>query len=384
MKRLILVGGGHAHVFILRQLALSRRTDIEALLISPSVWTYYSGMLPGWMAGHYREEECRIDLSSLAARALVRLVPQAAVGLDVDRCEVCLRDGMRLTYDLLSLDIGSETDCEPLSKLGDRLIPVKPLLEFQTAWTRLMDAARGAAAPRIVVVGGGAAGVELAMAAQCALGRVSPAAQVVLVSGEAGVVPTHGVAVRRRVMRALERLGVGVVAQRAAGVPDGVLLDDGRRLEADQVIAATGARAPAWLAPSRLALDAEGYVAVDAFHRSASHKNVFAAGDVCSRKDASLARSGVHAVRAGPVLARNLLAALDGRALDPFIPSRRSLYLLSTGDGRAIASWGSLSAEGAWVWRLKDAIDRRFIRQFSVGATGRARPDLDDGPRTFL
>jgi NADH dehydrogenase FAD-containing subunit len=149
-------------------------------------------------------------------------------------------------------------------------------------------------------------------------------------------------------------------------VEGGVLLGDGHHLQADHVIAATGALAPGWLARSGLSLDSRGYVAIDACHQSSSHKNIFAAGDICSRTDVRLVRSGVHAVHAGPILARNLLAAMENLPLKPYIPRRRSLYLLASGDGRAVASWGPLSAEGAWVWRWKDRIDRHFIRQFSL------------------
>lgn len=143
------------------------------------------------------------------------------------------------------------------------------------------------------------------------------------------------------------------------------MLSDGTLMSADCVIAATGARAPCWLQPSRLMLDEKGYIAVDRHHRSLSHPNVFAAGDVCARQDLAMARSGVHAVHAGPVLAANLLAALGGGPLVAYQPRRRSLYLLACGPRYAIASWGGFSMEGEWVWRWKDRIDRRFIDRFS-------------------
>ena len=367
MTRLVLAGGGHAHLFVLRELARCRPRDLEVTLISPSPWMSYSGMLPGWMAGHYRLEECRIDLRPLSSRAGAGGIWQALIGMDADRREVRLEDGRALGYDLLSIDVGSETECESLANLGGRLTPVKPLLDFQARWLGLIEAARrGDRGYLLLVAGGGAAGVELSMAARVALRRVSPASSVTLVAGQPGLVPTHGERVRQHVERALKRLAVDVIDVNATGLSDGVLLDDGRKVEADHVIAATGARAPRWLKSSRLAKDAFGYIAVDAFHRSTSHESVFAAGDVCSRAGSALARSGVHAVRAAPVLAHNLLAALDQRPLRPFAPSRRSLYLLSTGDGRAIGSWGGFAAEGAWVGRLKDVIDRRFVRSFTT------------------
>ena len=130
---------------------------------------------------------------------------------------------------------------------------------------------------------------------------------------------------------------------------------------------ATGAQPPLWLATSGLALDAQGFLAVDACQRSTSHPQVFAAGDVCTRTDQPLARSGVYAVRAGPALAHNLAAATSGQPLQPHLPPKATLNLLSCGDRYAIATWGSFSAQGRWVWWLKNWIDKRFLARYKRG-----------------
>lgn len=366
MKRLVLIGGGHAHLFVLRQLAKSGRRDVEVTLISPDVWQYYSGMLPGWVAGLYRLEECRVDLRPLATAAGASFIQQAIVGMDADQRCVCLADGRHVHYDLLSLDIGSETDCVWLFGLGERLIPVKPFAEFQIAWLKVIEDARVNRNYHLLVAGGGAAGVELAQAAHHTLAQINSTAKVTLVAGNSGLLPGYTDAVQQRVLRALQRNNIELIQQRAVGVEDGVLLGDGRHLAADKVIATTGARAAVWLALSKLSLDAHGYIAVDAYHRSLSHPEVFAAGDICSRSDVALARSGVHAVRAGPVLAENILATLDEQKLREFRPRRNTLYLLSCGGRYAVASWGRWSAEGRWVWRWKDWIDLRFIRRITA------------------
>jgi pyridine nucleotide-disulfide oxidoreductase family protein len=365
MKRLVLAGGGHSHLFVLRDLALSRPQDLEVTLINPEPWMLYSGMVPGWIAGHYSLMDCRVALDSLALRASARTLIGSVVGLDAAAREVRLSSGETLPYDLLSLNMGSETDCDSLRDLGNRLIPVKPLSGFQAAWQKIADDDRGTLRS-VVVVGGGAAGVEIAMAVETAVRSRSESVKVTLVSGREGLLPTHAEGVRRHAERALARRGVEFVQRTASGIPEGLKLDDGGVLEADHVIAATGALAPAWLRSSGLSVDALGFVVVDRFHQSASHPSVFAAGDVASRPGSPLARSGVHAVRLGPVLAHNLKAAAEQRPLRPFSPRSVSLYLLSTGEKRAIASWGNLSAEGRWVWRLKDFIDRRFVRSFTV------------------
>ncbi|MBK9236175.1 MAG: FAD-dependent oxidoreductase [Rhodoferax sp.] len=368
MKKLVLVGGGHAQLSVLRSLATARLQSVEATLITPSEHQNYSGMLPGWMAGHYTQEQCRIDLRPLVRAAKVKLVLDRVTSLDTHQRCVTLADGQRVNYDVLSLDIGSETASLSLAALGEKLLPIKPLDAFFAAWPTVLARVRAQPGLRLVVVGAGAAGVEVALAARFAFSRAKLNVKVALVVGSAGLLPGHAAAVQQRVRRLAERFGV-VLHQahaQALATPRGLTLSDGQELVADCVIAATGARAAPWLAGTGLTLDDAGYVLVDAHHRSLSHPNVFAAGDTCARQDVAMARSGVHAVFAGPVLAHNLLATLSGQPLHTYQPKPRPLYLLACGPRYAVASWGDWSAQGAWVWYWKNWIDRRFMRRFSA------------------
>jgi NADH dehydrogenase FAD-containing subunit len=215
-------------------------------------------------------------------------------------------------------------------------------------------------------VGGGAAAVELALAARFRFAQSGVDSRVDIVVSESGLLAGHAASVRRRIARFLAKANVVVHHLQGSGTQAGVSLSDGTLLPADCVIAATGARAPRWLALSGLQLDVHDYVAVDGTYRSCSHRNVFAAGDVSARQDVVVARSGVHAVHAGPVLAANLLATLQGGPMRSYLPRRHSLYLLACGPRYAVASWGRWSAEGAWVWRWKDGIDRGFVRRFHI------------------
>jgi pyridine nucleotide-disulfide oxidoreductase family protein len=363
MYRLIMAGGGHAQLSVLKTLA-QKSLGIDAVLITPSSYQIYSGMLPGWIAGHYSLLECRIDLRPLAASAGARLIFAQVVGIDTQRCRISLSDGMHLDYDGLSLDVGSEANLSLLAMAGERLLPIKPLGNFVQRWPAILNTALQQDHYRLVVVGGGAAGVELAFAAQYAFAtRRCKQASVVLVASEGGILPGHASGVKHLAFALLEQRGITLYQAQAVGTLKGVALSNGQSLLADCIIAATGARPPAWLRNSGLALDESGYVLVDAQHRSISHPNVFAAGDVCMRSDIQLAHSGVHAVFAGPVLAHNLIAAINGHTLESYRPRKKSLYLLATGPKHAIASWGAFSAQGHWVWCWKDWIDRRFMHK---------------------
>jgi pyridine nucleotide-disulfide oxidoreductase family protein len=323
VRRLLLLGGGHAHVVVLRAVR-----GLEATLVTPYPYHTYSGMVPGLVAGHYRLEEIRIDLAAQAARAGVKLVLGKVAALDAARRLARLEDGTEIAYDRASLNLGSQAGAP------DYALPAKPFEPFLESWLERKDRVRSAA-----LVGAGAAGIELAMAI-----AHRTAARVALYSDRPGVAP--------RIGRALQRNGVEL----RAGTP----FTDGLRADFDLVVWTAGAKALPWLGDSGLAIDERGFVLVDGKLRSISHPEVFAAGDCATLRDAPHAKSGVYAVRHGEVLAHNLL---DGE-LRSYAPQRRALQLLSCGDRTAIADWGGVSWEGAWVWRWKDRIDRRWIARF--------------------
>jgi NADH dehydrogenase FAD-containing subunit len=379
---LLLLGGGHSQLAVLQALARERAAGWRVTLVTPHARMLYSGMLPGWMAGHYRLEQCAIDLQRLTDAAGVELRPGLAVAIDADRRRVSLADGSVIGYERLSLDIGSGIALGALEAMaqgtGDRhesqgaggrsppsptLLPVRPLAGFVAGWQRIVAQAAGRPDYRLAVLGAGAGGVELAFAARHRLGCA-----VSLVCGEAGLLPGHASAVRRRTGKWLVRRGVALLDGPARPEGHTLLLADGSTLEAHALLAATGAQVAPWLAASGLALVEGGQVQVDACQRSVSHASVFAAGDVCQRGDGALAGSGVHAVRAGPVLAHNLLASLRDAPLRDWRPRERSLYLLSTGERHAVMSWGPFTAAGGWVWRWKDHIDRAFIARHAAVA----------------
>lgn len=368
MKRLVLVGGGHAHLSVLEKLARKPVAGAEVILITPNRYQNYSGMLPGWIAGHYTREQSRVDLEPLVLASGVRFIMASVTAMSAETRSLTLSDGQQVNYDLLSLDIGSETQIEGLSALGARLLPVKPLDDFFDQWPLIHQKAKHQKDFALVVIGGGAAGVELALAAQYAIKSAGSQGHVTLVVSPDGILKGHNSGVRQRVLAYLRKVGIVLHQQSATGLPDGLQFPDGHHLYADQVIAATGAKPLQWLRQSGLTLDEQGYILVDPHHRTVSHSDVFAVGDTCVRTDVQMARSGVHAVKAGPVLADNLYALLTDSAasLKTYQPRKFSLYLLACGPQYAIASWGRLSFEGRWVWKLKDWIDKGFIQRFSA------------------
>ncbi len=373
-QRIILAGGGHAHLAVLADWASKPLPQTERWLVTSSRFTAYSGMLPGWMAGIYQADDLLIDLAPLAQRAGATLVLAEVTALDADNRLLTLANGAAMGFDFLSLAIGGEAQLSHLAALGDAVLPVRPVNCFMQKWSTMESRVSARKSRQIVVVGGGAAGVELALGAEFALRNRAPGSRVALVVQPGGLLPGHVEAVRKQATDELVRRQIPVHFAQAAGVEGGLLLSDGSFLPADCVIAATGSRAPGWLAQSGLACTAQGFVAVGADMRSISHPRILAAGDIVDRADRSLPRSGVHAVKAGPVLAANLRVLLGGGAMRKYQPGGRTLYLLATGERRAILSWGPVAFTGRLAWWLKDWIDRRFVaRQRPQGQTSDRR-----------
>lgn len=375
VKDIVLVGAGHAHVGVLRAFGMKPIPGVRLTLITRELDTPYSGMLPGFVAGHYGFEDVHIDTGPLARSAGARLYNDVATGLDLEGKRVLCRDRPPVPYDLLSVDIGSTPNTGNVPGAAEHAIPVKPidgfLPRFDAMLGRVLER-RGRA--RIALVGAGPGGVEMLLAVERRLRREVAAAgfgtdglAFTLVSGGPDILPSLPEGVRQRIRRILAEREIALTTgARVVRVEAGRLhLSAGPAIETDEVLWTTEAAAAPWLRETGLALDERGFVRVDERLRALGREDVFAAGDVSSFGPRPLRKAGVYAVRAGKVLAENMRRALTGRALRAFEPQRDALYLISTGDRHAVGTRNGLVVEGEWVWRWKDAIDRRFMRRFN-------------------
>jgi len=371
---IVLVGGGHAHVAVLKRFGMRPQPGVRLTLIARDVETPYSGMLPGYLAGHYERRECHVDLAPLSRFAGARLYAAAATGIDLAGRRVLCAGRPPVPFDLLSLDVGSTPDLSAIPGAAEHALAVKPVDRFLAGWERAeAEALARRGRFRLVVVGGGAGGVELALSLRhrlaTALARQGDDAaglEVTVASADPVPLPRHAATVRRRMARAMRQRGVRFLGgHRAVAVEPGRLrTEPAADLPFDAAVMATHAAAAPWLAASGLAVDGRGFVAVDAALRSTSHRFVFAAGDCAAFQPRRLEKSGVFAVRQGPLLAASLARQAAGRPAKPYRPQRRTLALVSTGDACAVASYGPFALEGRWVWQAKDRIDRAWMRKY--------------------
>jgi selenide,water dikinase len=367
VKRLLLAGPGHAHLFVLEALARTPLPGVETVLVSRGTRQLYSGMVPGWLAGDYTLEQLAFELTGLTRAAGARLEPSGVEALDANRREVRLGDGRVLSYDVASFDIGSLPAGEELPGVREHARVLKPL-ENTVA---LLSETEHPSGP-LLVVGGGAAGVELALCLQARTKRpttlLERGAEVPQGASRAAVRLVHRVLSRRGITL---RSGVAV----ASVSPSAVSLESGESLPFTTCVWATGARPPPIFARSGAAVDERGYLAVEDTLRSPSHPELFAAGDCAGfTSGQQVPKAGVYAVRQGPVLVANLRVALTSQGvLQPYRAQSGFLSLLNAGDGTAIGAWKGLAFHGRTMWRLKDAIDRRFMARFQQLA-GQATP----------
>ncbi|MEM6908978.1 MAG: FAD-dependent oxidoreductase [Pseudomonadota bacterium] len=361
---LLLIGGGHAHVAVLADWIRRGLPAERAALLTPSPSLRYSGMVPGWIAGEYDRDDGLVDLAALARRAGAELLIDRCIAIEPDERRVQTASGAPIDFGVASINAGGVGRAQAVLGSDPRLLdarPIEGLVEQLDNWLTENESRGG----HIAVVGGGAGGVELTFGLRNAT-RTSDGSQVTLLTGGDGLLPDFAEATRRRVRDELIAQKVALVEGEAT-LRAGSLVADGQPLlPPDLIIAALGSSAPQWARESRLAVDSEGFILVDQFQRSTSHPHVFAGGDIASRHDLKLVRSGVHAVHTGKVLAANLRAVVAGKTPQrTYRPRQSSLYLISTGNGSAIASYGSVAAQGRWVNQLKRWIDKRWIASYA-------------------
>lgn len=356
-KDLVLIGGGHTHALVLRHWGMKPLPGVRLTLINPGPTAPYSGMLPGFVAGHYTRKQLDIDLVRLARFAGARWIVDRAVGIDKNSGHVILQNWPPIAYDIASVDIGITSDLPELPGFTAHAVPAKPLGNFASRWDRFVQARQ---AGPVVILGGGVAGAELAMACAHRLGR----GDIALID-RGQILKEFGHQTRNTLLKALKSFGIRLYeGQQVTQVKaDKVVLATGETLDSALTIGAAGAKAQDWLADTGLALQ-DGFITVDSELRS-SDPSIYAVGDCAHLAHAPRPKAGVFAVREAPILANNLRADLSGRNRKAYQPQRDYLKLISLGGKKAIADKKGLRVAGPSLWRLKDKIDRKFMDRFT-------------------
>lgn len=368
-KRLILVGGGHAHVFLLHGLARRAVPGLEVVLVSPYERHHYSGMVPGYLRGAYTDRDLTIDLPAMCRAAGAQFVQTLADSIHgPDRIVQVGSD--RLSFDLASVDVGCDAAHLDVPGARDHAYTLRPMSRVAALRDRLeVLLPQRTGALTICVVGAGAAGVEVALALEERTRRAGRTPQVTLFNAGLAILPDYSDALRARAERILGRRGIAVrTGRRVERVePDAVVDSSGDRTKSDLTVWLTGAAPTAILHASELPKDPHGYFLVDATLRSADGAPIWGAGDCIGIEGCPpLAKAGVYAVRESPILDGNIRAHLSGGTPVRYDPQGSFLALLNTADGKALLRWKGIVSHSRWAWWLKDWIDRGFVGTYST------------------
>ncbi|ATG35291.1 putative selenide, water dikinase [Phaeobacter piscinae] len=359
-KDVVLIGGGHTHALVLRKWGMRPLAGARLTVINPGPTAPYSGMLPGFVAGHYDRGALDIDLVKLARFAGARLILGAAEHIDTHARQVHVAGRPPIAYDVAAINLGITSAMPDMAGFKDHAIPAKPLGRFAASWATYLD---GDGPAHVAVIGGGVAGVELILAMAHALRARRRLAQATLID-RGTILDDAGSKAQARLRNALHDLGVTVIEQATITQIEAahVVLDDGRAIRSDFTTGAAGARPYAWLSNSGLDLH-HGFVRVDSALQT-SQTGVFASGDCAHFSTDPRPKAGVYAVRQAPVLYHNLRASLTKDPLRQYQPQKDYLKLISMGDKSAVGERFGQTFSGSWIWRWKDHIDQTFMAQF--------------------
>ncbi len=370
-KELILVGGGHSHIEVLRRFRMRPAPGARVTLINPYPDAQYSGMLPGLIAGHYSEEDTKLDLFKLSLACGSRFIEDKVIGLNPDKKTiVCAKRG-EISFDVLSINIGSSSPAPQNSKFEDSL-GVKPIQTFQTELQDTLEKITINGKPkRVAVIGAGAAGVEVILATKYRLKDSLDETHGLshsyfLLSSGKSLLSGQSKKTRETCERELKKNQINLVSDFLVSNFDGKTAStaDGRSITADVFLWATGAIGPTWLKSSGLSITEDCFIRVKANLESENFPNIFAAGDIANVQEHLRPKSGVFAVRQGPALTNNLRRALQNKPLRNFKPQKKALAIISLGGRSAIAATRFFAFNGGWVWKYKNFVDKRFIKKY--------------------
>ncbi|NWF53864.1 MAG: FAD-dependent oxidoreductase [Syntrophaceae bacterium] len=366
-KHLVLVGGGHAHLTVLLNLSNFVERGHRVTLVGPSPYHYYSGMGPGMLSGIYRPEEVRFHGKKMAEDRGGSFVEDRVIRINPGQKTLILQSGNQIDYDVVSFNTGSEVPLKSLiSAPRENIVPVKPVFNLLQARRWIVPRLKGKEV-RCIVVGGGPAGLEVTANLWRLVKDNQGKARIILIAGSR-LLKGLSERVRTLALESLSRRGITVIEGKHGREITGeeIRLNDGSSLPFDIVFVALGVQPSSIFADSGIPAGPDGGLLVNPHLQSVAHPEIFGGGDCISFAERPLAKVGVYAVRQNPILLQNLLAALEGKEMQTFIPQKDYMLIFNMGDGRGILWKKDFVWEGRMAFWLKDYIDRKFMRKFQV------------------
>ena len=364
-KRLVLLGGGHAHMTVMRDIPEFVARGHEVTVVGPSPHHYYSGMGPGMLGGTYTPEDIRFDVRERVASGGGTFLLDRAVRIDAPGRVVHLASGNEIHYDVLSCNTGSHVPSVVLKGQGEDVFSVKPIENLLKGQQRVKEFLLTEEV-RIGVVGGGPAALEIAGNLWGLAGRFGGKMPRITVFAGKRFLGRHPERIRRMAVASLKHRGIEIVEQGyVRKVKSGrIVLEDGSSRELDVIFLAVGVKPSPLFEDSGLPVGADGGLLVNEFLHCVDHADIFGGGDCISFAPSPLDKVGVYAVRQNPILKHNLMAALEGTDPIRFDPGKDYLLIFNLGNNKGIFWKNGWVFHGSWAFWLKDYIDRSFMKRF--------------------
>jgi NADH dehydrogenase FAD-containing subunit len=366
-RRLVLAGGGHAHMMVLSHLGDFVEKGHDVTVIGPSEHHYYSGMGPGMLGGTYRPEDIRFATRHLVEKNGGRFRLGNVVKIDATGRTVHLDHGDPVPYDVLSCNLGSHVNRDILEGDMAGIYTVKPIERLMSARDEILSrAARDTIA--IGIVGGGPSAVEIAGNIHLLLQSPGMKPAGIRILTRSRIMPHHPEGIRTRAEASLGKRGIEIhencmVQHISAG---SVTEATGKRHDFDIIFLASGVEPNRVFRISGLETGPDGGLLVNRYLQHKQHEEIFGGGDCICFEEHPLDKVGVYAVRQNPVLLHNLMASLEGGDLIAFEPGGAYLLIFNLGDGTGILHKWRVQFGGRLAFKIKDQIDRKFMRSFQA------------------
>ena len=362
-KQLVLIGGGHSNVQVLRKLCMHEYKGLNVILISESYGTIYSGMTPGYIEKVYSLDDINIDLQRLCFNAGATFIKDKVISLDEENQILHLKENSSISFDILSINSGSISNKQTIQFENDsKVISVKPIGSLASKLKKIDEVIEKSSQKKISIVGGGIAAFELSFALHKRyFGKIS----LDIISKQLLVEKNLNTTSINKIKKIAKKMGINLISKQAISINNSeIKVDDEEVIYSDLILLSTGASLPEWLVKSNLEMD-ENFIAVNQQLQSLNFKNIFVSGDAASIQNTKRPKSGVMAVRQGEILKDNLFLFLQNKTLKKFKPQKNWLYLVGTYKNSAVLNYFNFSFEGKWCWVLKKIIDLNFMKKFS-------------------
>jgi NADH dehydrogenase FAD-containing subunit len=371
-RRLVFVGGGHVHLPSLKDVDHFIQAGAEVTLIGPERFHYYSGMGPGMISRIYKPDQVRFDIQSMVESRGGTFIKGKVVSIDPGKRTLLLQGGEKISYDLVSFNIGSYVPLDRFPGAEEEAIPVKPIENLESAREAILKKSRDGI-PQILLIGAGPAGVELAGNIWRLVRSNNAEAEITLASSRDRVLPGFPEKAGRLAQQSLSQRGIQILPNfRVSSMGRGLARSQsGVEVPYDVAILTIGIMPQRVFVNSGMETSKDGALLVNDYLQSTSHPDIFGGGDCITIKERPLDRVGVYAVREGPILFRNLLAMIKGERLTAFRPQRRYLLILNLGDGTGIFIWRSWIWKGRLAFTFKNYLDTSFMSKFQVSGETR-------------